>query len=188
MYLFSRFHIQFFCFFQTLIFKHSLWSCWYPYEENINKLLRSLRGDRRICGGKRIDVVRLDIVRLELFIPNLKTGFDTKEIKIWKANFDDLCQSGNSKSIKTQAKIDFWDQKGSPRRPSCAQSPQVEAKGCPKSPKSITETSQDPQSCQKLFKSCKKWTKNEATIIKNRRKNILRILNDFWEDIYSTNL
>ena len=69
--------------------------------------MRPLRGDRRIRGGQPIDIVRLDIVRLELFISNLKTGFDTKEIKVWNANFDEFCQIGRSKSIKNQAKTDF---------------------------------------------------------------------------------
>ena len=45
-------------------------------------LLRPLRGDRRIHGGQQIDIVRLDIVRLELFISNLIETWILEELRL----------------------------------------------------------------------------------------------------------
>ena len=100
----------------------------------------------------------LDIVRLELFISNLKTGFDTKEIKTWKANFDYFCQIGKSKSTKNQSKVKLEAKSGvqgdqaapkSPKlTPSDAQILPKVAQSCPKTPKVVQKA---PKMRPKVF-------------------------------------
>ena len=114
------------------------------------KILRPLRGDRRILDGENRWHNESNTLRVELWIQTWKPGFDTKENKTWKTFFvDNFYPIGRSKSSKNQSKIDFWEQNGSPRRPSCTQGPQVEGKRCPKSPKGSPETPQDSKRAAK---------------------------------------
>ena len=141
-------------------------------------------------------------VRLELFISNLIETWILEELRLElgknKSKGDQIWRFMSNWEVqidKKLIKVGFWDQNGSPRRPSCTQGPQVEGKRCPKSPKSSPETPQDPKSVTKraqigpeVIQNCQKSSKKHKPNLERFWKRYLEWKSLIWEDFSSLNL
>ena len=150
-----------------------------------SRLLRPLRGDRRIRGGQPIDIVRLTYCDWNFGFKLGKQASTPKRLNLGRPILTIFIQLGGPNRPKINQKSISETKMGAQGDQATPKAPKLKPNDAQSLPKGSPETSQDSKRAPKRPNKCdQKCSKN----VENRVKKTTGIGNDVGDHIWSENL